>query len=436
MPTRNVLTIAVALFVSLACYSVAGRNRYARIIAEALDIVHHEALIEIPERELFNAAMEGMLSELDENSGFISQDQFQTFDENLNQEFVGVGMSVQAEPDLGYVRVISPMPGTPAFRAGFRVGDKILEIDGMITKGLSQERAINMIRGPKGESVEFLVQRAEESETFEVSVERDAIAVPSIYGDTRNPDGSWNLYLNEHPRIGYIRLLQFGKRSSDELREALSQLEGQIDGLILDLRNNPGGLLEKAVDISDMFIDREVLVVLTKRRDEKVVNRYYATSKTAIDSKIPMVVLVNQYSASAAEIVAACLQDHNRAVVVGMQTYGKGTVQDLIPLEPQRSVLRLTTASYWRPSGQNIDRTVLKPPVEGQFGVRPDEGYEVVLSDEEFERVTKVRFERDQDVLDVTESADPSKGPAPAADPQLTRAVKHLQLITGNKSAA
>ncbi len=431
------MVIGLALLVSLACYSIASRNRYARLISEAIEIVHREALVEVPERDLFDAAMDGMLKRLDANSGFISQDRFQTFDESINQEFVGVGMTVLADAEAGNIRVISPIPGSPAFYAGIRVGDRILEVDGKSTRGVSQEQAIEMIRGPKGVPVEFLIQRAEETEPLTIAVTRDAVSIPSVYGDTRNDDGSWNLFLHDHPEIGYIRLTQFGKRSADEMREALTSIQGKVSALILDLRNNPGGLLDKAIEISDMFIDREVLVVQTKQRDQRVVRRHYATGQHLFNSKkIPLVVLINQLSASAAEIVAACLQDYSLAVIVGVQSYGKGTVQDLIPLEPRRSILRLTTSSYWRPSGKNIDRTVLEPPVEDQYGVKPDEGFEVVLSDEDFERISRMRFERDQMSVDEIKMSGSSQIPWEMQDPQLKRAIDYLKTVTGEKVAA
>jgi len=294
-----------------------------------------------------------------------------------------------------------------------------------------------MIRGPKGQSVVFLVQRSGLDMPIDIDVQRDAIPVPSIYGDTRNPNGSWNFVLEDDPRIGYIRLLQFGKRSTDELRDAVQLLNGKVDAFILDLRYNPGGLLEAAIDISDMFIGREVLIVQTRQRDGKVVSRRYATSKTELDTRIPMVVIVNEFSASASEIVSACLQDHSRAVVVGKQTWGKGTVQDLITLERNRSILRLTTASYWRPSGKNIDRTVLQLKDPTQYGVSPDSGFEVLLSDQELTDIASARNVRDQSVLkDGDQRLQPGKPVWLEVDVPLKRAVNYLQTQLSEKSAA
>lgn len=437
MPIRNLIFIGLATVISLCCYSIAEKNRYASIFSEAMQIVRNESLVEMSERELFNAAMDGMLGVLDSNSGFISQAEFKAFDEDLNQQFVGVGMELERDDKNNCIRVVSPIPGTPAYKAGFQVGDVIREIDGTTTAGISRQEAVQMIRGPKGESVVFLVERQGRSDPFNISVLRDSIPVPSIYGDTRNEDGSWNFVLDDNVRIGYVRLLQFGKRSTDELRDALQSLDGKIDGFILDMRFNPGGLLDAAVDISDMFIGREVLIVQTRERDGNVVTRHYATSKTELDPSIPVVVIVNEYSASASEIVAACLQDHDRAAVVGEQTFGKGTVQDLITLEKDRSVMRLTTASYWRPSGKNIDRTVLELDDPTQYGVTPNEGFDVDLSEDQLTEIALARSKRDQKVLSAgQERLEPEGRSWLETDLPLRRAVEYIQSVITSETIA
>ena len=437
MPIRNLIFIGLATVISLCCYSIAEKNRYASVFSEAMQIVRNESLVEMSERELFNAAMDGMLGVLDSNSGFISQAEFKAFDEDLNQQFVGVGMELERDEKNNCIRVVSPIPGTPAYKAGFQVGDVIREIDGTTTAGISRQEAVQMIRGPKGESVVFLVERQGRSDSFNISVLRDSIPVPSIYGDTRNEDGSWNFVLDDNVRIGYVRLLQFGKRSTEELRDALQSLDGKIDGFILDMRFNPGGLLDAAVDISDMFIGREVLIVQTRERDGNVVTRHYATSKTELDPGIPVVVIVNEYSASASEIVAACLQDHDRAAVVGEQTFGKGTVQDLITLEKDRSVMRLTTASYWRPSGKNIDRTVLELDDPTQYGVTPNEGFDVGLSEDQLTEIALARSKRDQKVLSAgQERLEPEERSWLKTDLPLRRAVEYIQSVITSETIA
>ena len=436
MPVRNIMTIGLAIVTCLASYSIAVRNRYASIFSEAMEIVESEALIEIPRRELFDSAMDGMLGRLDANSWFVSEDDFPGFQEDLEQQFVGVGLHFNLDPENNCLRVVSPIPGKPAWKAGIRVGDLIMAIDGQSTAGMESDAAVRKIRGPLGTPVVLDIARAGTDDLMPIEIVREEIPVASVLGDTMREDGTWEFVLESSPRIGYIRLLEFGRKSTDELRAALASLDGKVDGLILDLRDNPGGLLDAAVEISDMFIGREVLVVETRRRDMSVTGQEFARSKTEIDVDLPLVVLVNENSASASEIVAACLQDHDRAAIAGSRTFGKGTVQDLIQLEPNRSVLRLTTSSYWRPSGKNIDRTVLVPPEPGQYGVLPDPGLDVSLSDEETMNIRRLRTLRDLNGI----RPDPDQPGVESAewlesDEAMQKAIEHPQARMFDRSA-
>ena len=207
--------------------------------------------------------------------------------------------------------------------------------------------------------------------------------MPSVNGDFRNPDGSWQFTLSEHPRIGYIRLQQFGEKSGTEITDALSSIAGKTDGLILDLRNNAGGLLNVAIQICDLFINKGELIVSTKGRKGKVIREFFATHDPIIKSGYPVVVLINRNSASASEILAGCLQDHQCAVIIGEQSWGKGTVQDVIPMQRGESALKLTTRSYWRPSGKEIDRFSDLAKKTMVWGVRPNEGFAIKMSEEE-----------------------------------------------------
>ncbi len=436
MPVRNIITICISLLVCVASYHVAVHNRYASIFSAAMEIVENEALVKVPKRELFNAAMDGMLARLDANSWYISEDKYHSFEDSLNQQFVGVGMYFEKDEQAGGIRVVAPIPGKPAWRAGIRPGDLIVEIDGLPTSELNTEETIERIRGPLGSVVEFALRRDPKTSLLIVKVVREEIPVSSVVGDVQNDDGTWNFFLEEYPRIGYIRLLEFGRKSTEEMRAALRAIDGRVDGLILDLRYNPGGLLDAAVSISDMFIGREAVVVQIRNRDEQVVDQHFAKSKTDLDPGTPVVVLVNEYTASAAEILAACLQDHHRALVAGSQTYGKGTVQDLIVLEANRSVLRLTTSSYWRPSGRNIDKTVLRLPPSGDYGVRPDNGFEIPLTAEEQAEIRRLRLLRDDATRskpEADENGDASQW-LPADQP-LRRALDWLLQAAGNKAA-
>ncbi len=380
MPLRNIVVIALAAIIAMACYGVAVRNRYASLVAEAINLIETEALHEVPRNELFKAAMNGMTQKLDQHSIFIAGGEFTAMDEDMNQQFGGVGMYIDNDPATEQLVVLAPIPGTPAFEAGIEVGDEITRIAGVSTKGLKRQDAILMMRGPAGTDVDIGIDR--EGEELIFTLTRAAIPVPSVSGDWRKPDGTWLFHLKDDPKTGYIRLNQFAKQSTDEVRATLGQLNGNVDGLILDLRNNSGGLLTAAIDICDMFLDKKLPVVRIRGRHKELREEHFCTPDSTFDRNIPLVILVNRHSASASEIVAGCLQDHGRAVVVGEQTYGKGTVQNLIPMQRNKSVLKLTVASFWRPSDRQIDRTDPVAMETGEWGIQPDPGLEIELTDQ------------------------------------------------------
>ncbi len=416
MPLRNVIIVAISIVISLACYSVASKNRYANLFAEAMDLIDTEALREVPRQQLFNSAMSGMLKELDEHSMFITGDMYREFDEDIRQEFGGVGMYVEVNPLTDRLMVLAPMPGTPAYDAGLQVGDEICEIDGTLTTGMERSDAVKLLRGPINEPVELLIER--DSQRITKQIVRASIPVPSLYGDFRDADGSVQFLLKEHPRIGYLRLIQFGEKSVEEIEQALGQMEGKVDGLILDLRNNSGGLLAAAVQICDFFLEREKLIVSTRGRNRN----QQEISKTAavVKSNIPLAILINRNSASASEIVAGCLQDHQRAVIIGEQSWGKGTVQNIIPMQRGESALKLTTASYWRPSGRQIDRYDEESQKTKIWGVQPDQGYEIKMTEEEV--FDNLRFRSIRDL----------EGLLPPEENETFDAIKKLRLQAGN----
>jgi len=409
MPLRNVVAIALCAIFSLVCYSVASKNRFANLFAEALEVVDQESLREVPQRTLFDNALSGMMSQLDEHSMYISGEAFQFFDEDMKQKFGGVGMYVDNDPVDGKLVVLAPIPGAPAFEAGVLSGDWIKEIGGVPTVGMERGDAIRLMRGPQGEPVTVKMGRG--GEEFDVELVRAAIPVPSVHGDWREADGTWKFFLKEKSNIAYLRLLQFGSMSVEEMRVAIQEVGPLSDGLILDLRNNSGGLLDAAIEICDMFLGKEQLIVSTRGREGKVIDEVFSAKEPIYDPSKPVVVLVNRNSASASEIVAACLQDHDRASIVGEQSWGKGTVQHVIPVERGRSALKLTTASYWRPNGTNINRFEDTAAESGVWGVVPKPHYlkrrdfALEMSEEEVFENARQRNRRDlQGLLGVTET--------------------------------
>ena len=453
MPFRNLLIIAAAGVMSIACYGKIQHNRYATELANTMELVQRNYVNEVDMADLFENAMDGMLGGLDQYSAYISAADFQQFQEGLDQEFGGVGIVVEQDPESEQLTVLSPLVGTPAYEAGMCAGDTILSINGISTKGMDLRESVRLMRGKPGSSVRLAVQHSGQDEIIEMDIKRAIIEIESVMGDTRRPDGSWNFVLEENPRIGYIRLTTFGERTADELETALSSIESQADALILDLRGNAGGLLDSAVSVCDMFI-KEGRIVSTRGRDGVLVRKFDASARVAFDPQIPVVVLTNRYSASASEIVAGCLQDHGRAKIVGQRTWGKGTVQNIIEVEGGESAVKLTTAAYWRPSERNIHRKEDEwaDDSNGEWGVRPDKGLEVIVSADDELKIVETRRNRDivrnQSVdlaaADPVGEADGTAGESDSAaadgevvdadpatkpfeDPQLRRAIEYLQ---------
>ncbi|HID78100.1 MAG TPA: S41 family peptidase, partial [Planctomycetaceae bacterium] len=347
MPRRNLrLMIALTLF-CLVCATRA--SRHGQVLVFAMRQIQERALEPVGEQELFAGALEGMMGRLDPYSVYIPPKLLSDFEETLTQEFGGVGLEILLDPETGELTVASPLPDTPAQRAGVRSGDKILKIDGESTKGMSLEDARDRMRGAPGDPVTLTVLHPHEEEPVDIRIVRDVIKVGTVWGDRRNENGVWNYMLEDHPGLAYVRISSFSEETAHELQQVIRRLLDQegMKALILDLRNNPGGLLEAAIEICDLFV-ASGQIVSTRDRDGRVRSIFHASQSGTLP-QFPMVVLINQLSASASEIVAACLQDHRRAAVVGQRSFGKGTVQEIIRLERPDGVLKLTTASYWRP---------------------------------------------------------------------------------------
>ncbi|MGD0517605.1 MAG: S41 family peptidase [Thermoguttaceae bacterium] len=428
MPRRNLLfLLAVGIF-ALVCYQKVQTNQYGQLLSESMELIDRLSLEKVEPEELFEGALDGMIERLnagglDENSSYIPPKALTEFREVIDQQFGGVGMEVSMDPKTRQMIVVSPLPGTPAYAAGVQAGDKILRIDGHSTRGMSVKDAVGLLRGKPGDPVNITVLHQGEEKPVEIKLIRAVIQGETVWGDTRNADGSWNYFLPGYERVGYLRITSFGDKTAEELKRAVEWLvDHDMRGLILDLRDNPGGLLPEAIGVCDLFISSGD-IVSTRGRDGGNLETWRATGKGPF-TKFPMVVLVNQDSASASEIVAACLQDHHRATIVGQRTFGKGTVQKIIELDDARGALKLTMASYWRPSNKNIHRR--RDAGENEdWGVRPDPGCEVRLEGDDLTRLRLWRMQRD--VSKAAESAVQAKGEGKFVDRQLAKAVECLQ---------
>lgn len=389
-----------------------------KLFADALDQVERNYVKEVDRRELMEGAIKGMLAKLDPHSSYIAPSDLEKFKSSVENEFGGIGITVSTE--TGELVVTTPLYGTPAYRAGIRGGDTITEIDGQPTKGITMEEAIKRIKGKLGTSVKLSVLHLADGSTDSKEVTRELVRLDSVIGDHRKADDTWNFFLDEQKKIGYVRIMTFSRHTADEVRTALQQLSaGGVKGLILDLRWNPGGLLTSAIEISDFFVADGRIVSTAGRSTPE---RKWEAKKEGTFEGFPIAVLVNHSSASASEILAACLQDHKKAVVIGERTWGKGSVQNIIELDDGKSAMKLTTAGYKRPSGQNIHREVGAKETD-DWGVKPNDGFEIKLTDAEVEEYFADRKARD---VIAARPTGPVPGPARKFDKQVQKAVDYL----------
>ena len=376
--------------------------------------------------ELIQGALRGMLQSLDPHSQFMDKEAFTAMKEDTAGKFGGLGITIGIKDS--FLTVIAPMESTPAFRAGLLSGDKIIEINGDSTDGVSLEDAVKKLRGDPGTKVKIKIFRPKTQLVKEFELERAIINVPSIK-DTRVLDGG----------IGYVRMLQFGEDTADDLQAELDNLEKQnVKAFILDLRSNPGGLLTAAVDVAQKFLKRGDLIVFTRGRDNRMERSYRARSRDTFPN-VPMAVLINGYSASASEIVAGALQDNRRAVLVGEKSFGKGSVQSVLP-QDGGTAIRLTTAKYYTPSERVIHDVGIEPDVVVPMSV--ENWRNILISRNRSEEtngvesvVSKDEGWMDTDGDDLPVPAVPSKVAEETidlnnvADPQLDRACDMLRGI-------
>jgi carboxyl-terminal processing protease len=352
----SILLVGIALGFVLAGQwvpnvSAVPRQDYETLetFTNILSIVKKNYVEDVETKNLVNGAINGMLSSLDPHSAYLTPDLYKELQMDTQGRFGGLGIEITVKN--GVLTVVSPIEDTPAFKAGVQPGDMIFKIEDDFTKDMTLVDAVKRMRGPKGTKINLSIKREGNPELINFTLTRDTIRVQSVRNRTLEPG------------YGYIRLAQFQERSDRDLQKALEKMAGErggLKGLVLDLRNNPGGLLTQAVRVSDLFLDSG-LIVYTDGRIESQKQKFFAQKEASL-MDFPIVVLVNGGSASASEIVAGALQDHKRAVVLGTKTFGKGSVQTILPLD-DNSALRLTTARYFTPKGRSIQATGIVPDI-------------------------------------------------------------------------
>ncbi len=322
-----------------------------RTFTEIFAKIKNDYVEPIEDKTLLENAIRGMLAGLDPHSAYLVPDDYKELQAGTSGEFGGLGIEVGMED--GFVKVISPIDDTPAHRAGVKAGDLVIRLDDTPVKGMALSDAVKIMRGKPGTDIVLTIVRDGEDRPLNITITRDIIRVTSVKSRMLDPG------------YGYVRISQFQSRTGDNLREALEKLEkeaqGPLKGLVLDLRNNPGGVLSAAVSVSDAFI-KEGIIVYTEGRLDDAKLKFNAKPTDILDGA-PLVVLVNGGSASASEIVAGALQDHQRAIIMGQKTFGKGSVQTILPMD-NGSALKLTTAKYYTPSGTSIQATGIAPDIE------------------------------------------------------------------------
>src|SRR5438034_4642201 len=350
-----VLAILVAVLFSgggqPACVGAAAKESYEGLetFTNILSIIQKNYVDDVQTKALIEGAINGMLASLDPHSAYLTPDLYKELQVDTKGSFGGLGIEITNRN--GVLTVVSPIEDTPAYRAGVKSGDQIMKINGEFSKDMTLVDAVKKMRGPKDTKVTLTLKRESAPDIFDVTMTREIIKIQSV---------KWKKL---EPGYGYVRVTQFQERTDDDLERALKSLDketGGLQGLVLDLRNDPGGPLRHAVRVADLFLDSG-LIVYTAGRLENQQQTYFA-HKPGTWGAFPMVVLVNGGTASASEIVAGALQDHKRALVLGTQTFGKGSVQTILPLDDS-SALRLTTARYFTPSGRSIQATGIVPDI-------------------------------------------------------------------------
>lgn len=415
---RNFITIVIiGLLVftvsSLALSGIAEKKkkndlyRQVQLFSDSLAVIYSDYVDEVKPKDLIYGALKGMLESLDAHSQFMDPDTYNELKVETEGKFGGLGIEITIKD--GLITVVTPIEDTPAWKAGLKANDRIVKINNELTRDMSMTEAVKKLRGKPGDSVTVTILRESEKKVLDFNIIRDVIKVKDIKEAKILEDG-----------IGYIRLIEFRENTPQDLKLALENLKKEgMNGLILDLRNNPGGLLDSAVEVAEKFIEQGKMVVYTKGRKASQDLEFISKERDPL-LNFPVVVLINEGSASGSEIVAGCLKDYKRAIILGVKSFGKGSVQTVIPLN-DGSALRLTTSKYFTPKGNQIHGKGVMPDIvveEGKIELANEKEPEVSKPQEIFDQINKKdKPEKENPQLDYK------------SDNQLTRAVDVLKAI-------
>ncbi|MFP4143917.1 MAG: S41 family peptidase [Phycisphaeraceae bacterium] len=427
VPVSLALILVVLAAVQLAASSTGIFDSVIDQLDLLVDVRHQivENHVEEPDEEaMIRSAVQGMIESLeDPYTAYLSPEDLESFDRYITGSFTGIG----AEVDLSEgrrLRIVTPLADSPAWEAGVMPGDIVLEIDGESTEDMSLPEAIDRLTGEAGTDVVILV-RHESGEKEKITITRDVIQVRSVRGFQRGSDQRFQYMLGPNSQVGYIRVTQFIDKTADELRKALRQVKQQgAEVVILDLRFNPGGLLESALDVSDLFLDDGEMIVSTEGR--AVPGQAFHASGETLLPDMPVIVLANEASASAAEIVTGALKDHDRALVIGARTFGKGSVQQVKMLRDGLGAMKITNAYYYLPSGRLIHRR----EDSDTWGVDPSEGSYVPMNPEQIREMLDTRRQ-----ADVVQNGDEPAGTTEVTPEWLEQELKDIQLAAALRAA-
>ena len=373
---RNTIKLLIITHLAVYAFPAYAKNftsetyNQLELFSNAFEKIRKDYVENVSDKELIESAINGMLTSLDPHSSFLSSDRFENMKVQTKGEFGGLGIEVTMES--GFVKVISPIDDTPAFEAGIQPNDFITAINGETVLGLSLSEAVEMMRGPIDTDITITIRR-DGRESFDITITRATIKIRSVRHRIEN-------------NIGYIRISSFNEQTQKGLEEAIEKIQNELTtktiGYVIDLRNNPGGLLDTAISVTDTFLEKGE-IVSTRSRDSSDIDRK-AAKKKDLTNGLPIVVLINDGSASASEIVAGALQDHRRAIILGTKSFGKGSVQTIVPMQ-ENNAMRLTTARYYTPSGKSIQGT----------GIIPD----IIVEQSKIERLQKSANTRSESTL-------------------------------------